>query len=56
MGSKQLTQTVLDEMVAWNMAQVDEVGLVHLQPALFRLMGRYPKDYVAGGAKKHDGE
>jgi uncharacterized protein (TIGR02678 family) len=56
MGSKQLTQTVLDEMVAWNMAQVDEAGLVHLQPALFRLMGRYPKDYVAGGAKKHDGE
>ena len=50
MGSKRLAQTILQEMISWGMAAVEpDTGLIRLLPAVFRLSGRYPADYVAGG-------
>ena len=53
MGGKRLRQTILTEMTLWGMAVVEEdTGLVRLLPALFRLSGSYPADYVMGGSKR----
>ena len=53
MGGKRLRQTILTEMTLWGMAEVEEdTGLVRLLPALFRLSGSYPADYVMGGSKR----
>ena len=52
MGGKRLSQTILSEMTLWGMAEVEkDTGLVRLLPALFRLSGSYPADYVMGGSK-----
>ena len=51
MSRRSLTQEVLTELCGWNMARIDGQGLIHLQPALYRLSGRYPEDYQGGNAK-----
>ena len=50
MGRKRLAETLLTEMVSWGMARRGESGIVELLPALFRLGGRYPEDYMEDGA------
>ncbi len=47
-----LAANLLDELIDWNMAACDrETGLIQLRPALGRLTGRYPKDYMQTGDK-----
>ncbi|MGL6016277.1 MAG: TIGR02678 family protein, partial [Selenomonadaceae bacterium] len=52
MGGKRLAHTVLDEMLSWGMASFEEeMELIELLPALFRISGKYPADYSTGGEK-----
>ena len=52
MSEKRLASEVLEEMVSWGMAAIEqETELIHLLPALFRMSGSYPEDYTAGGKK-----
>ena len=52
MGGKRLAHTILDEMLSWGMARFEEeMELIELLPALFRISGTYPEDYNAGGKK-----
>ena len=54
MGLKHLAEALLAELCGWNMAEVDEDGLIHVRPALLRLCGSYPSDYRA--KPERDGE
>lgn len=50
MGRERLAKTILIEMLDWGMADFNEKEqLIMLQPALFRLIGKYPDDYKPGG-------
>ena len=50
MGRERLAKTILIEMLDWGMADFNEKEqLIMLQPALFRLISKYPDDYKPGG-------
>jgi len=50
MTAEKLSRVILAEMMEWQMVFWHEKeNMVILQPALFKLIGKYPADYLAGG-------